>query len=79
LDACVPDVREAIFADNAVLNSMRTGRRINIDEAPNYPVISQKIPALHDQTVPPGRVKPRAVESSSYLPCDHKPKVELCP
>ncbi len=47
-DACVPECPvEAIFADNAVPEQYAHWTQINIDEAPNYPVISQKIPALH--------------------------------
>ena len=41
---------EAIFADNNVPDQYKEPvdwLQINIDEAPNYPVISQKIPALH--------------------------------
>ncbi len=47
-DACVPECPvEAIFADNNVPEQYQHWTQINIDEAPNYPVISQKIPALH--------------------------------
>jgi hypothetical protein len=38
---------EAIFADTSVPEQYAHWTQINIDEAPNYPVISQKIPALH--------------------------------
>ena len=38
---------EAIYADNSVPEQYAHWTQINIDEAPNYPVISQKIPALH--------------------------------
>jgi ferredoxin len=47
-DACVPECPvEAIFADTNVPENYAHWTQINIDEAPNYPVISQKIPALH--------------------------------
>jgi ferredoxin len=47
-DACVPECPvEAIFADTNVPEQYAHWTQINIDEAPNYPVISQKIPALH--------------------------------
>jgi len=47
-DACVPECPvEAIFADSNVPEQYAHWTQINIDEAPNYPVISQKIPALH--------------------------------
>ena len=47
-DACVPECPvEAIFADNNVPENYAHWTQINIDEAPNYPVISAKIPALH--------------------------------
>jgi ferredoxin len=47
-DACVPECPvEAIFADNLVPENYAHWTQINIDEAPNYPVISQKKPALH--------------------------------
>ena len=50
-DACVPECPvEAIFADTSVPDQYKEPvdwLQINIDEAPNYPVISQKIPALH--------------------------------
>jgi ferredoxin len=47
-DACVPECPvEAIFPDSAVPEQYAHWTQINIDEAPNYPVISQKIPALH--------------------------------
>jgi ferredoxin len=47
-DACVPECPvEAIFADNNVPENYAHWTQINIDEAPNYPVLSQKIPALH--------------------------------
>ena len=46
-DACVPECPvEAIFADNNVPEDQAQWTQINIDEAPSYPVISQKIPAL---------------------------------
>jgi ferredoxin len=38
---------EAIFADTNVPEQYAHWTQINIDEAPKYPVISQKIPALH--------------------------------
>ena len=47
-EACVPECPvEAIFADTSVPEQYAHWTQINIDEAPNYPVISQKIPALH--------------------------------
>ncbi|HXT64281.1 MAG TPA: ferredoxin family protein [Pyrinomonadaceae bacterium] len=50
-DACVPECPvEAIFADTSVPDQFKAPvdwLQLNIDEAPNYPVISQKIPALH--------------------------------
>ena len=50
-DACVPECPvEAIFADNNVPEQYKEPvdwLKLNIEEAPNYPVISQKIPALH--------------------------------
>jgi len=47
-DACVPECPvEAIFPDSAVPEQYAHWTQINIDEAPKYPVISQKIPALH--------------------------------
>jgi len=47
-DACVPECPvEAIFADSNVPEQYAHWTQINIDEAPNYPVISQKIPALY--------------------------------
>jgi ferredoxin len=47
-DACVPECPvEAIFADTNVPEEYAHWTQINIDEAPNYPVISQKIPALY--------------------------------
>jgi len=47
-DACVPECPvEAIFADTSVPEQYQHWTQINIDEAPKYPVISQKIPALH--------------------------------
>ena len=50
-DACVPECPvEAIFADNNVPEDQQQWTQVNIDEAPNYPVISQKIPALHGPT-----------------------------
>ena len=49
-DACVPECPvEAIFADNNVPEEQAHWTQINIDEAPSYPVISQKIPALHGE------------------------------
>ncbi len=49
-DACVPECPvEAIFADTSVPEQYASWTQINIDEAPNYPVISQKIPALHGE------------------------------
>jgi ferredoxin len=48
---CVPECPvEAIFADNNVPEDQQQWTQINIDEAPNYPVISQKIPALFGPT-----------------------------
>ena len=50
-DACVPECPvEAIFADNNVPEDQQQWTQVNIDEAPNYPVISQKIPALFGPT-----------------------------
>ena len=50
-NACVPECPvEAIFADTNVPEQYAHWTQINIDEAPNYPVISQKIPALHGPT-----------------------------
>jgi len=50
-DACVPECPvEAIFADTNVPENYAHWTQINIDEAPNYPIISQKIPALHGPT-----------------------------
>ncbi|HET6645844.1 MAG TPA: 4Fe-4S binding protein [Pyrinomonadaceae bacterium] len=50
-DACVPECPvEAIFADTNVPENYAHWTQINIDEAPKYPVISQKIPALHGPT-----------------------------
>jgi len=50
-DACVPECPvEAIFADTNVPENYAHWTKINIDEAPNYPIISQKIPALHGPT-----------------------------
>ena len=49
-DACVPECPvEAIFADTSVPEQHAHWTQINIDEAPKYPVISQKIPALHGE------------------------------
>ena len=49
-DACVPECPvEAIFADTSVPEQYAHWTQINIDEAPKYPVISQKIPALHGE------------------------------
>ena len=46
-DACVPECPvEAIFADSSLPENYSEWLQINIDEAPKYPVISQKIPAL---------------------------------
>ena len=46
-DACVPECPvEAIFADTNVPENYAHWTQINIDEAPNYPVISAKIPGL---------------------------------
>ena len=48
---CVPECPvEAIFADTNVPENYAHWTQINIDEAPNYPIISQKIPALHGPT-----------------------------
>ncbi len=57
-DACVPECPvEAIFADTNVPENYAHWTQINIDEAPKYPIISQKIPALHGPTLYwPGRV-----------------------
>jgi hypothetical protein len=41
---------EAIFADTNVPENYAHWTQINIDEAPKYPIISQKIPALHGPT-----------------------------
>src|SRR5215213_8650631 len=50
-DACVPECPvEAIFADTNVPENYAHWTQINIDEAPKYPIISQKIPALHGPT-----------------------------
>ena len=47
-DACMPECPvEAIFADTNVPENYAHWTQINIDEAPKYPIISQKIPALH--------------------------------
>jgi ferredoxin len=50
-DACVPECPvEAIFADNNVPDQYKDPvdwLKLNVEEAPNYPVISQKVPALH--------------------------------
>ena len=44
-DACVPECPvEAIFADTNVPENYAHWTQINIDEAPNYPVISQISP-----------------------------------
>ena len=50
-EACVPECPvEAIFADTNVPENYAHWTQINIDEAPKYPIISQKIPALHGPT-----------------------------
>jgi ferredoxin len=50
-DACVPECPvEAIFADNNVPEQWADWLQMNIDEAPKYPILSQKIPALHGST-----------------------------
>ncbi len=50
-DACVPECPvEAIFADTNVPENYAHWTQINIEEAPKYPIISQKIPALHGPT-----------------------------
>ncbi len=41
---------EAIFADSAVPEQYEHWTQINIDEAPKYPIISAKIPALYGPT-----------------------------
>jgi len=47
MPAC-PNVRwKRSSPTNAVPEQHAHWTQINIDEAPNYPVISQKIPALH--------------------------------
>lgn len=49
-DACVPECPvEAIFPDMAVPEKYQEWTAINADEAPNHPIISQKIPALHGE------------------------------
>ena len=47
-DACVPECPvEAIFSDATVPEQLQEWIALNIEEAPKYPVISAKIPALH--------------------------------
>ncbi len=49
--ACEPECPvEAIFADSAVPEQYEHWTQINIDEAPKYPIISAKIPALYGPT-----------------------------
>ena len=49
-DACVPECPvEAIFADSNLPDEHKDWLQTNIDEAPKFPVISQKIPALHGE------------------------------
>src|ERR1044072_38833 len=45
----LPD-RLSIYADSNVPENYAHWTQINIDEAPKYPIISQKIPALHGST-----------------------------
>jgi len=46
-DACVPECPvEAIYADSNLPENYKEWLDKNITEAPNFPVISQKIPAL---------------------------------
>lgn len=46
-DACVPECPvEAIFSEPTVPEQYQTWIALNIDEAPNYPVLSTKIEAL---------------------------------
>jgi len=50
-DACVPECPvEAIFADTNLPEQFQDWLPKNIEEAPNYPVISQKQPALFGPT-----------------------------
>ena len=46
-DACVPECPvEAIYSDAALPEQYQHWLALNVEEAPNYPVISGKIPAL---------------------------------
>lgn len=50
-DACVPECPvEAIFPDTAVPDHFQDWIAINIEEAPKYPILSGKIPALFGPT-----------------------------
>src|SRR2546427_2661008 len=67
-DACVPECPvEAIFADTNVPEHYTHWTQINIDEAPNYPVISQKIPALHGEKCRADRKSTRLNSSHSQI------------
>jgi ferredoxin len=47
-DACVPECPvEAIYADSTLPEHFAEWLALNVEEAPNYPVISGKIPALY--------------------------------
>lgn len=47
-DACLPECPvEAIFSDMSIPEEYLNWLEININEAPNYPIISTKVPALH--------------------------------
>ena len=63
-DACVPECPvEAIFADTNVPENYAHWTQINIEEAPKYPIISQKIPALHPERSVPGGAPAQRLES----------------
>jgi ferredoxin len=50
-DACVPECPvEAIFSDAALPEHLQGWLELNVNEAPNYPIISGKIPALYGPT-----------------------------
>ena len=72
-DACVPECPvEAIFADTNVPEQYKDWTQVNIDEAPKYPILSQKIPALHGPTCLRSTNERRAMELSSQSNSFHR-------
>jgi ferredoxin len=50
-DACVPECPvEAIYADASLPEHLQEWLALNVDEAPKYPILSGKIPALFGPT-----------------------------